>query len=394
MLPVDSVKFNLLPDNAGLPGADDEYAVISIGFKFNFDGKVYDSVYVSTNGWCALIDPTYSSLNYDIVVGDILTGWNPYRNDGIKDVFGADHVLLAPWFDDLRSIYRNPGDSGVVSYLSALYSPASVPSDIVEQMMTGKAPYFDGLDPTSGGVMFFTGTDRIGRFLNVRWKSFANYLRPNNIVFFDVTIRENGTIVFGYSPKIVRAQESANSVGATVGIFAYGGSGGSPRFRDFSTLLRRGSDSRAYHPNGGVVYDASYTDTDTAYMSPPAVHYGVSLDVSQHWPGQTEVGASFIFAPPARRKSITRLTPLAKTSRDFISKDVSYFDDRKTVNFVSEEVEYPSMLPTRLRTLRGLGVDEYGCTGLFASGSITTTRTVSAGLYEDVLISERDGEKR
>lgn len=369
-----------IPGNAGYPGIDDSDAEVSIGFPFTFDGKTHNRVYVNTNGWCVLISPDYTGSHVNIN-SHVLTTGVTYANDDISSSFSEDHVVIAPWFDDLRNVYATLRDSGADTYASTVGYPASV----LELSEFGKYEVPPGIDSSGAGVKYCQGVDAFGKFLLIRWKSFANYTSPYNIVYFDVTLRENGVIRFGYAPKIVKAPEPA-TVGATVGVFSHGLN----RFRDFSIHLRRNDDTRNIDVNGGCIHDAGYSDIDLGSYSTP-VAYGVSLDVSRHWPGQTTFGASFVFAPPARRRMTSRTDVSRRDANTRVISSPGLFDDRKTVPFVECQVEYPSMMPVSLLTQRGYGVSDEGfSTGLFTSGSIRVERSVTPGMYDQIVVDARN----
>ena len=60
------------------------------------------------------------------------------------------------------------------------------------------------------------------------------------------------------------------------------------------------------------------------------------------------------------------------------------FDDRNVVSFVSQSIEYPSMVPSSYRT--DCAVENYApIDSLYASGSIVVTRTTLSGLYDSAL---------
>jgi hypothetical protein len=83
---------------------DDEYVDVDIGFTFEYYGKPYTTVRVSTNGYMTFYDPAESPGSSD---------GTDYSNDAIPDTNDPDN-FLAPWWDDLE--VRDEGVTDKVSY--------------------------------------------------------------------------------------------------------------------------------------------------------------------------------------------------------------------------------------------------------------------------------------
>ena len=88
-----------IPDLPGLPAYDDvESSELDIGFQFELNGVKYSKFVVSTNGWLVLVDPGYSFNLTHILSSTSNANWSINSDFG-----GKQHLLLAPWFDDLKN---------------------------------------------------------------------------------------------------------------------------------------------------------------------------------------------------------------------------------------------------------------------------------------------------
>jgi len=83
-----------------------------------------------------------------------------------------------------------------------------------------------------------------------------------------------------------------------------------------------------------------------------------------------------------------------RESSSFVSDGSSYFNDQNTIPFTSQVVEYPTMLPTSLRSSYNSSQAVY-VNELYTSGSIQVTRTLSPGMFDSVLEDALlDGRRR
>ena len=389
LYPVSSQAMAYVEGTAGLPYYINGRQIISLGFDFNFDGKIYKSLAVFASGWCVLVDPLRTSTNQ--VLGDVGVGGTGSYNGTISDSFSTrTHVLLAVWFDALRNTWRFTNDVGPSGTTPLGTYLTSLGISSLADLNSGKITTPAGIDSTSGGVKYYRGeSGDSGKYFLVRWKSFSyNKTESTNIILFDLVIYENGKIEFRYSPRLGTPNDDAE--GATIGIFANGESVSSPRYRDFSSLLR--PDSRPKHVNGGSEYDGSYTELDE--YTGDLAKYGANLSTRLHWPGVGQFGAVFRFSPPAIRRRQNRSILNLRESASFVSDGSPYFNDQNTIPFTSQVVEYPTMLPANLRTSYNSSQAIY-VNELYTSGSIQVTRTLSPGMFDSVLEDALlDGRRR
>lgn len=328
--------------NAGVQGADDGVSsAYEIGFDFNLDGVVYKKFIVSVNGWCILQDPTSSSIPTAVMSQCMTT---QYDNTTILAPFGssANHVLLCPWFDDLRNVYSDQ------QTLLTDFAAPTVPNQ--NRINLGLDISSVQYNQTIAGVRYKRTVDRSGvRCLIVRWNSLSNYAAPTTLLKFDLVIYENGKIEFRYlNNSSITTSVSANE-NATIGIFLNNDASVDWRFRDFSYGLGYDDNKRPAYRLGGAVYNASYTDNSIEYTN--------SLRPDMHWPGLRTQGCIMSFVPPKNRRkvlprqvlrsqdSIVRY-PLTARTGDVERKGtyLSPYDDRKSVNYSSGVVDYPTRL--------------------------------------------------
>ena len=108
LLKINPEEFTRIPGilSAGWADGDNNADVsdpIEIGFKFQIGGVNYTHFVASINGWMALVDPAVGTFGYaDIFVANDPT--DIADNYRIKNAWRANHLLLAPWFDDLRNL--------------------------------------------------------------------------------------------------------------------------------------------------------------------------------------------------------------------------------------------------------------------------------------------------
>lgn len=365
LLKVNPEEFVRIPGVVGTGWADgntdatDVSDLVEIGFKFQIDGVQYTHFVASVNGWMALVDPSAGSFSHnDIFVDNDAT--DIADNYRISGTWRANHLLLAPWFDNLRNLAN-----GLDTSVSA--SPYPVTSEVILDLY--RKGYWDNLldlsysnrDPYKYGVSYCR-QDRTprGKRLIVQWNStvYASII-PDSIIRFEVAIYENGRIEFNYAPRSTFAVYAniievnpllTDPSSATIGIFMNGSS--SWKFRDLSVGLGYRDIGRNQYIYGGSVYDASYSDVDVL-----TVPYNVNLKFLKHWPGQSKTGTTFVIQPPLnRRKVLPRalireldsnitLPTVARTGDKRMGNDASVFDDRNSILFKQQMVNYPTTLP-------------------------------------------------
>ena len=405
LYPIASEKMKISPPNAGREAADNNTSVLRIGFPFPFEDKFYESVHVCTNGWAILHDPNQPAALPASYVFDNPGGAAPSNRSTveIKDVFTRNHLLLCPWWSDSMNTFSTLeratklAGSPSLTYISSGSSswengsPATLIRDgIITPESIGKFGYGENF----GGIKYFTGsTSKYGKFFIIRWSSFLGTDVLQDVASYDVVLYENGVIEFRYGK--VYSVPTGSSYIATVGIFSYGGSSGYPRYRDFSQeLIPVESDSRPRHENGGTVYDGIYSSSTPAGKTGPTGprKYCISLNSDTNWPGGREHGGVFQFTPPLRRKRQLRTTISSIDSKAFVSDD-TLFDDRSTILFTKQLVEFPSMLPVSSK-LRSNSNVQRAYTTLFVSGGIQAEITATAAFDEPLRSNLADYGRR
>lgn len=375
LFPIDSKLMEYVPGAAGSSGAFDQSETLDIGFTFSFDNIDYQKIYVNTNGWAVLLDPTQSVGTF--AVSDVLTG-NQDQNETIKIQFTGpsggpiNHTLLAPWFDSLQSIYRSADDA------AALIGSASLIKIKLGEMLVPRI-----INSSTGGLKFYRRDSFSGgRCFVIRWNSFILGSVSLHSVTFDLVIYENGKIEFRYDP-IDFSSETIGS--ATIGIFGYGGipSMSGPetaRYRDFGYLIKRSSlDIRQIYKNGGTA-------------DVPFSNYVMSdLVINNEWPASPmgEMGAIFHFSPPVNHRHITR--------RDIPSNDDGrlspggLFDDRKSIVYgqtgvSGETTSFPVGLPTNY-VIRSQYHGAVGLQDLIGSCSLEVDRQVLPSMFDSFIVN-------
>lgn len=353
------------PSIPGVKGQE----VTDIGFSFTFDNRTYEKISISTKGFAILVDSSDPNNFYNTTLDEDDDNWAVRTS-----VWSAPHVILAPWWDDaVTNVLRSLDDASAPSYLSNLGLNNN-------SIINGKSTTPPGIDPSLGGVKKFNGIDpRLGKYLVVRWKSFAySTVSPHNIVNFDLVLYESGSLEFRYAPRIFNSYTSFEH--ATMAIFANGGSNYGNRYRDFSCFASKSADSRGIYVNGGAVYDGSYTDTADATQS-----YTISLNTRDNWPGLNS-GAVIRFSPPQNKRRQNRSITTIRDSVSFTNRDgSSLFNDQLALPPASSQlVEYPSMMPVSFRTSANYS-DPVAINNLYSSGSIQVNRTFKPGLVDSIL---------
>lgn len=360
---------------------------IEIGFDFQIDGVVYKKFVACTNGWMVLVDPSLGTFASSSVLSGDLSNNSAILLSGFGG--GAQHMLLAPWFDDLRNVAAS------VSQLSASYTLTK--SDRVTYGLEAPAKI---INPAKNSVKFFSDKRSAeGRRLIVRWNSLTGHATATKTLKFESVIYENGKIEFRYAPRqeIDVSQNVASLEDATIGIFA---PNGRERFRDFSPGLGYRDNERVIYRYGGSVM-SSYTDTAESLTS-----YTCNLKSYLHWPGLFREGSKFVFAPPLPRKRVLprseiilrdsrlNMPTVARTGNQRLGSDTITFDDRRSVKFTNalsgsgSLVNYPTTLP---RFFGQVGNGTETRQSLF-SGDFELTASVSPGAI-DQFISIEDNSK-
>lgn len=371
LFPIDSKLMEYVPGAAGSSGAIDQSETLDIGFTFSFDNIDYQKIYVNTNGWAVLLDPTQVVGTF--TVGDVLTGTQD-QNETIKIQFVGpsggpiNHTLLAPWFDSLQSVYRSADDA------AALIGSASLVKIKLGEMLVPRI-----INSSTGGLKFYRGDSFSGgRCFVVRWNSFILGSTSLHSVTFDLVIYENGKIEFRYAP-ISFSEETIGS--ATIGVFGYGGIASmsgpeTARYRDFGYLIKRSNlDIRQIYKNGGTA-------------GSPFSNYVMSdLAVNNEWPASPmgEMGAIFHFSPPVNHRHVTR--------RDIPSNDDGrlstggLFDDRKSIVYgQTETTSFPVGLPTNY-VIRSQHHGASGLQDLIGSCSLEVDRQILPSMFDSFIVN-------
>lgn len=364
LYPISSDNMSYILGDAGLPFSIGQ-EIISLGFEFIFDNKIYRDICVSTYGFAILLDPT---ADPDLVIDSTM---DDASNNAslITSVWSAAHVVIAPWWDEgVRSVWRNTSDSGASTYIANL-------GLTIRDLSLGISTMPDAIDSSHGGIKYFRGFDsRDGKFLVLRWKVVSNSASTNfNVLTFDLVIYESGIIEVRYSPRVFLTNQALES--ATTAIFANGGSNYGNRYRDFSQYIRK--DSRGQYKGGGAIYDGSYTDSDGSTTK----SYTVSLDVEKDWPGLHR-GAVFRLTPPRSKRRQTRKVVPLRDSVSFISSGM--FNDQKTVNRVAQNTHLGSMIPSSY-VLNINDIDSIAIIELYTSGSVETSIELRPSLSDSVV---------
>jgi hypothetical protein len=326
---------------------------IEIGFSFKFDNIVYKKFMATTKGYVILVDPTNPTFDF----ADLFNSSYWTRNSAIKTSLTKQHVILAPWFDNLRNVADTISLTSSSNNPYTFYGMSSQQlTDIECGLVT--APQF--MNAFQAGVKYFRDSDsQNGRRLIVRWNSLSNFSSIDcDIIRFELVLYENGRIEFRYAARSLGkiGNTIASSVGASIGIFATG----SYRFRDFSHGLGYRDDSRNRYKYGGCIYDSNYIDTDTTTSGASA--YSCMLTPQNNWPAIKDVGAMYTFMPQVNRRKIlprleqrtidSRLTlPITKRTGDVnrLGSQLSVYDDRRSAPqygaTYTSEVTAPNIKP-------------------------------------------------
>lgn len=379
--------FTPIPGSVGQPNSDDAVSSeLDVGFQFQFNGIVYSKFVVSTNGWILLVDPSYA-----FSLGDILSSTSG-ENWSINSTFGGkQHLLLAPWFDDLKNKYD----------LTSLFTTPQ--QDSVNK---GLFPITDAYHPKMNGMMYCVEKNSsLGKRLIVRWHSIS--LAEDNVLVFECVIYENGRVEFRYSPRSNwRLYTGGSNDNATVGVFL----DGYYQMRDFATELDYSRAVRKLSLYGGAEYDASYSDTDTALNT---ANYSIALRPLLNWPGQKSFGSTLVFQPPLNKRRVlprqtlrdldckSSLPTVARTGDNRLGNKNVIFNDNSSILYGKRKststgleidggqpVNYPTTLP------RFYGNSTPGSTqrqNLF-SGDFLVTGSVVKSLVQDFL-SPKDESK-
>lgn len=298
-------------------------AILQIGFEFQIDNVTYTKFVASSAGWMALI----SNQTATFTLTDIFHVNAVNSNNTIKTSvpFSQNHVLLAPWFDNIQNVASDVKQVGF----------GATKRERVRNGLETPPAY---LNETRNSVKYHTDTKSPkGRRLIVRWNSTYNPTTtiPPVAMRFEVVLYENGTIEFRYEPRRTIAAkpspEKPQSGQATIGIFMPNGTN---RFRDMSYGLGHRDDLRQEYKFGAAVYDPNYSDNGRPYS--------IRLTAESHWPGLANVGSMMTFATPTLlRRVLPRLDirqldaqqtlPVTRRVGDErVGNDGSMFDDRRT----------------------------------------------------------------
>ena len=360
-------NFLQIPGLVGEDGLENAYSdPINIGFDFDFDGITYKKIVITTNGYAVLLDPNES----DFSLISIFTGAHLEKNDIIRPTFTKNNVLLALWFDYLRNNRSSFGIPNGDNYEKGVLQP---PVDI---------------DPLNYAVQYCNTVNQAqGRCFIVRWNSISNYYETaSSILKFELALYENGKIEFKYAPRKNLTFSNVIGESATIGIFM---PGGEYRFRDFSYELGYQTQIRHKYQYGGTIYDPNYFEPGNTGPT----YYAINLSPAIYWPGQKNSGAVFTFQPPLNRRRILpraslrerdsqlTLPTVARTGDSRGGNSISTFDDRRSIAYKRDIVNYPTTIP-RFYGETGLGLADRQ--NLF-SGEFFLTGNVVKSLVQDFI---------
>lgn len=314
-------------------GVGDPFVKVPIGFQFKCDTTadnvkippVYDQMFVSDNGYIALIG-TQNALSDLAFLTTLINNPNTFSNNVYiqSAAWNSQGALLCPWFQNLTSLANTP-ESCVIPVVSA--------KDI-DLMKKGLIAWPFLTDPYGGVWIKQNDYDpKLGYRTIVRWVSQAvNFYK----ITFECVLYPSGRYEFRYGEKS-QSGGGSSTTSATVGAFMpankTGGATGPTRFREFLTPQ---DTTRVKYSLGGYIYDPTYADSGH--------NYRISLDMDQDWPGPS----TFVMLPPALRRKVL---PRAELRGEDSALDHSVFngaepyDDRRTVSYVIGVVNYPTTLP-------------------------------------------------
>lgn len=381
---------------AGAPGTDNALSTVTpIGFDFQLDGVTYNRWCASTNGWMALVDPSTGAFTE----AEVISG-SSELNSNVRPTFTSDAVLLAPWFDNLRNRFNDPGQLTT--------APFSYSSTKVDRLRRGFEPASPYVDRTSYGISYFNDDrSQHGRRLIVRWSSISDRGPDGSVVKFEVVICENGTVEYRYSPMgslVITGSVSGSTIheGASIGVFMPNGTN---RWRDFSAGLGYRSDSRTESEFGGFTYSAAYTDSAVTGSTTLTASYTIGLVPYRNWPATRDTGCTLTFSPPVSRRRVLPRRLLnardarssypspVRTSAPDRGRPVFSFDDRRTPSYgVSgstpvNAVSYPTTLT---RFFGGTGPGVLQRQDLF-TGDLWATGTAVAAAIEQYVFDAPEG---
>jgi len=299
-----------------------------IGFSVNIDNINYSEFYYYHHGWMFLKDPERDYSGTDSPWSDLTLSLT--NNEFIKSTFDYNHLLIAPWYDNVTTFVKKTVDelATTVGYMLTVDQI----KDIKSGADTRNWPY----DNFDYGVRFANSYDADkGRTLLVRWTTAqrGNYEKRFK---FEIALFENGTIELRYWPLsfFEKASLSAIEALATIGVFS-GNSIGANKFRDLSPLLDYRKNERILSPLGGATYDPGFSDGG---LSNPYA----SQVTSFYWPVK---GAVITLSPPVNMvKFLPKVTAKEKSNIKTLVKDGGLFDDRKTMVFQERKKVFSTFL--------------------------------------------------
>ena len=348
-------------------GSGTSIAASPIGFTVNIDGISYSEFYCYAAGWLFLKDPSrnYTVGNYP--PGDLMSPVSASENENIKSNFTYNHLLIAPWFEDISPVEKTI--EAIVPYYSAL--TPSVIGKIKAGEDTRSWPY----DQFDYSVRFTNYFDiNRGKSLIVRWT--VSELDFGARFKFECVLSESGFIEFKYWPvaSYEASDTPASFATATVGVFS-GASIGTNKFRDLSPLFGYRRDERVLSDLGGSEYFSGFSENSKPYAN---------RIPTKAWPKN---GAILTLAPPKNTgKFLPRRIVKNISNSGKIESEPGLFDDRKTILFNSGiSVHYPSLLPSRLVGDTG-NVDVSLRQLLYTSGSIQAIGSSSKSAIDGLLL--------
>jgi len=305
-----------------------------IGFSVNIDGIKYSEFYHYYHGWMFLKDPERDYSGSDSPWSDLTLSLT--NNEFIKSTLDFNHLLVAPWYDNVTTFVKKTVDELALT-VGYMLTTQQI-NDIKSGSDTRNWPY----DAFDYGVRYTNSYDADkGKCLLVRWTNpqRGDYHKKFK---FEVALFENGVMEFRYWPLSYYEKASLSAIDAlaTIGVFS-GNSIGTNKFRDLSPLFDYRKNERIISQLGGSTYDVGFSDG--GLNNPYA-----SQVPSSNWPIN---GAIITLSPPTNYiKFFPKVVAKEKQNTRSLVSTPSLFDDRKTLNFTGSvtNIHMPSTLPSRL----------------------------------------------
>ncbi len=202
--------------------SDDDWAgPINMGMSFNYYGKIYDNVYIMSNGWISFVDadswfqdvPIPDDVNYQGIISPYSCDINPgaWGEVYYQCMPGTPDMFVVTWYD-----IPHYSTSEYQTFQAVLYGDG----DIMFNYQTMTNPWgivgieneisSDGLDyssgsppPVSGTSILFYGPPPPAYAVEINPDFESNIGLPGNTVSYDLSVTNNGinTDTFDLSAK-------------------------------------------------------------------------------------------------------------------------------------------------------------------------------------------------